>query len=104
MYVIVWQYDVHHDRIVDFESIYGADGKWTDLFRSAPGYVRTDLLRDTKADARYVTLDFWESEEAFRAFIDTHRQEYLALDEETKGLIADEVRLGALVMPYGLQH
>jgi heme-degrading monooxygenase HmoA len=99
MYVIVWQYDVRPERRTEFESTYGSAGKWTDLFRATPGYVRTDLLRGVGAPDRYVTLDWWVNEEAFAAFIQTQREAYLTLDRETEELTASQTRLGALVPP-----
>lgn len=99
MYVIVWQYDVRPERRAEFESIYGSEGKWSDLFRATSGYVRTDLLRDISVQNRYVTLDWWVNEDAFGAFIQTQREAYLALDRETEELTVSQTRLGALVPP-----
>ncbi len=59
------------------------------------GFVATELNRDLKDPARYLTLDFWESREAYDAFRAQHAAEYAAIDRECEALTAEEKALGA---------
>lgn len=95
MFVIAWQFDVLPEKTEEFEREYGPEGVWRDLFARSPGYFGTRLLRDTAKVQRYVTLDLWTSEESFREFRDTFREEYEALDARLERLTAAEVQLGA---------
>lgn len=47
-----------------------------------------------KDPARYLTLDFWESREAYDAFRAQHAAEYAAIDRECEALTAEEKALG----------
>jgi len=93
-YVYVWEFDVHADRVADFERHYGPDGSWARLFRRATGYVGTALLQDRQVANRYVTIDRWRSEAAYRAFRTTFSAEYARLDAECETLTTAERPLG----------
>lgn len=80
MYRIVWAFDVKPASAQAFESAYGPAGDWAKLFRSAPGYGGTELLRDVDTAGRYLTIDRWRSREDFQRFRETFRAEYVALD------------------------
>lgn len=88
MYVAVWKFIVRPGRAADFERHYGAGGTWTQLFRKAPGYVRSELYRGDGGE--YLTLDYWENADAFRAFRETHADEYARLDRELEELTERE--------------
>ena len=88
MYVAVWKFIVFPEHADDFEHHYGPNGTWVQLFRKAPGYVRTELFRGDAGE--YLTLDYWENADAFRAFRETHAEEYARLDEELAKLTERE--------------
>jgi heme-degrading monooxygenase HmoA len=44
---------------------------------------------------RYLTLDFWESKEAYDAFRATHAADYAAIDRECEALTSEEKQIGA---------
>ncbi len=90
MHVRVWTYDVPADRLQDFIDAYGADGPWARLFGRGRGYLGTELFRSTDGAARFVTLDRWVDEGAWRSFLERHQQAYDALDAELAGLGAVE--------------
>ena len=94
MYVYVWEFDVLADRVADFERHYGPDGSWAQLFRRAPGYVGTALLQDRKVANRYVTIDRWRSEAAYRAFRTAFAAGYAQFDAECEALTGAERPLG----------
>ena len=94
MYVIMWEFIVRADCAGQFEAIYGRQGDWATLFAKAEGYRETQLLRDTTNALRYVTLDFWTSQEAHERFWHEHEREYTALDERCERLTVKEHKLG----------
>lgn len=94
MYVYIWEYRVRPERHDEFLRHYGPGGTWARLFRRAPGYVGTDLLHDAADAARYVTVDRWENEAAFRAFRSRFAAEFDDLDRRCEALTAEETPLG----------
>ncbi len=93
-YLCIWEFKVRPGREAEFEARYGADGSWVRLFRSAPGYLDTLLLRDREERGRYLTLDRWESEEAHRDFRRARAAEVDALDRECEALTLSEREMG----------
>jgi heme-degrading monooxygenase HmoA len=73
----------------------GLKGDWARFFRRSAGYIRTELVRDVAVDFRYLTLDYWQSEEEFKRFREQNLAEYERLDKEFEGLTESETRLGA---------
>ncbi len=78
MFLALWEFDVKPGCDERFESIYGPDGDWAQLFRRDPAYQRTLLLRDPLHDRTYVTCDFWETRKAYEAFRQNNLDAYLA--------------------------
>lgn len=97
MFVILWQFDIAEEKTADFEASYGPAGSWTQLFSRSPEYLGTELLKDAYVPDRYVTLDRWQSEEAFRAFRAEHDSDYEALDRACDSLTRAETRIGAFL-------
>jgi len=95
MFVIVWQFEVTEEQTTGFEAAYSADGSWARLFRHSAEYLGTELLRDAYVPGRYLTIDRWQSEDAFRAFRKQHDADYEALDRACDALTASEQRVGA---------
>jgi len=98
MFVILWQFDIAEEKIPGFEAAYGSAGAWSALFARSPEYLGTELLKDAYVPGRYVTIDRWRSEEAFRAFRAQHDQDYEALDRASDSLTGAETRIGAFVV------
>jgi len=95
MFVVVWQFEIAEEKIGAFEAAYGPEGSWARLFRSSADYLGTELLRDAYIPGIYLTIDRWQSEEAFRAFRKNHDAQYEALDRQCDELTAKETRIGA---------
>lgn len=93
-YSYVWEFLVPIDSVQEFEKHYGPDGTWAELFQRAPGYVETLLLADRSLLGRYVTIDRWESEDAYLAFRAAFAADYAAIDSECEKLTAGETCLG----------
>ena len=93
-YVYVWAYRVPSQRAKQFRRLYGPEGAWVQLFRQACGYLDTHLYRDLNDHDRYLTIDRWETEEAFRNFRTEFAEQFERLDEEGEGLTVEETPLG----------
>lgn len=94
MFSTVWKFVVRADAIEAFERHYRADGTWSELFRTSPDYLGTELYRDVDHPHEYLTIDRWTSENAYRAFREEHASEYAALDRETENLTISEEHIG----------
>ena len=92
MLVLAFSYEARDP--VEFERVYGPDGEWAEFFRGGPGYVGTELLRDREQPGRYLVLDRWESAEAYNAFVEANRDEYVARVDDTRVYYDQELRLG----------
>jgi heme-degrading monooxygenase HmoA len=92
MLALVFSYDVRQPE--EFERVYGPDGDWARFFGQGEGYVGTELLRDVEAPGRYLVIDRWESRDAYNAFIEANRAEYMRRVDETGFLYQQELRFG----------
>jgi heme-degrading monooxygenase HmoA len=102
MIVIVWQFRAASGREADFVRAYGPDGVWVAFFRKGSGYRETELVRDLADRGRFLTLDRWDSEDAFLAFGRAHAAEYAAIDRQCEALCAEERLLGRFEWPVAL--
>jgi heme-degrading monooxygenase HmoA len=89
---LVFVYDVSQPE--EFERVYGPDGEWAEFFRQGRGFVGTELLRDVEQPGRFLVVDRWESRDAYNAFAEQHREEYMRRVDETVFLYDRELRLG----------
>ena len=94
MFVCIWEYRVRPAERTRFETTYGPEGPWVELFRRARGHVETRLCRDRDDHARYVTVDPWEAVDAYDGFRRDFAAEYTRLDAECEPLTHSEVLLG----------
>jgi heme-degrading monooxygenase HmoA len=93
-YLIVWEFWPRRGLEARFEKAYGSEGVWAKLFRQGEGFVRTELVRDEKDQRRFLTMDSWESKNAYEAFRDAHQSEYQKLDAECEKLTESEKEIG----------
>jgi len=91
----VWEFMVEPDRIHEFERHYGREGSWVQLFRQSPGYIQTFLLQDSADPRRFITVDRWQSAEAYRSFRAAHSKQYDELDARCEELTASETYIGS---------
>jgi heme-degrading monooxygenase HmoA len=89
---LVFTYDARDTE--EFERVYGPEGEWAQFFRTGAGYIGTELLRDVELPGRYLVVDRWDSGEAYNAFVEAHREEYMRRVDETAYLYEQELRLG----------
>jgi heme-degrading monooxygenase HmoA len=95
MYVIVWEFVPRASRRSDFERAYGPRGRWVEFFRRGEGYHGTELWR---AEGRYLTVDRWQSEDAYRRFRAEQRAAYEEIDREMEELTEREVQIGTFTV------
>jgi len=96
-YVYLWEFIVAREHVRDFERAYGRDGEWVQLFRRAPGYLRTELIRDHANSVRFVTIDYWESKAAYDAFRSQFAKEFTALDAKCAAWTTSEKEIGRFI-------
>jgi heme-degrading monooxygenase HmoA len=94
-FIVVWEFRPRPGMEAAFERAYGPGGSWAQLFSKGKGFVATELNRDLKDSNRYLTLDFWESKEAYEAFRAKHAEDYAAIDRECEALTLEEKQIGA---------
>jgi heme-degrading monooxygenase HmoA len=94
MYVIIWEYQVKADRSAEFETIYGENGAWVELFKNGSGYLGTELLHDSRQLSHYLTIDRWASAVDYEKFLSQRRKEYDELEAQCEGLTEQETLLG----------
>ena len=98
-FLVIWEFVVRPGKTQLFEQIYGPDGDWARLFGRGRGYRGTRLTRDCDELRRYVTLDFWDSQEDYERFKSQHASEYKAIDAKCEALTEREDEVGKFVVP-----
>ena len=93
-YTYLWEFLVAPQHVEAFQREYGPDGAWVALFQRAPGFIETLLLRDAANPLRFITVDRWQSAEAYRAFRSSFAAAYAQLDERCAHLTTRETSLG----------
>jgi heme-degrading monooxygenase HmoA len=93
-YIYIWRYHVSADKLSEFLNAYGPDGEWVSLFKTASGYLSTELLHDREREDCYITIDRWRSLEAFNKFMEGNREAFQTLDARCEGLTISEEQLG----------
>ena len=79
-YTYVWEYQVKPEADASFREHYRSEGHWVLVFRRAAGYMGTELDQDRKEPRRYLTIDHWESLEAFERFRQRFAADFEAMD------------------------
>jgi hypothetical protein len=94
VYVRMWEFTAKPEVQLEFESFYGPDGEWVQLFRKSKAFLGTDFFRDRDAWDRYVTVDYFVSKAGFDDFLREFREEYEALDRRCDGVRGSEREIG----------
>ncbi len=99
MFVILWEFEVKPGSEGRFQRVYGPNGAWVRLFRRDPHFRGTQLRRDPSRPLYYFTIDFWDSETAYKKFLANNRARYQELDRDTAGLTLQERRILSFHFP-----
>ena len=94
MFVRIWKFRLRPERKEEFLAAYGPLGPWAQLFERVAGYCGTELLTDAGDQNTCFTLDWWESPEAWAAFLRAWGEDYAALDRRCESLAASEMEIG----------
>ena len=94
-YTYIWEYEVVPGRVGEFEDLYGRQGAWNDLFGQSTGYIKTELHRDRSQPNRFVTVDYWESYDAWLDWRRGFGAEFDELDRRGEQLTAEEREVGS---------
>lgn len=94
MFTTIWEFRVAPEQRAAFESCYGPQGDWAQLFARSAQFRGTILLRDPSVPGRYMTIDNWEDEDGFARFQERFAAEYKSLDARSERLTEYEVRIG----------
>jgi heme-degrading monooxygenase HmoA len=104
MFLRLWQFRAAPGNEAEFEARYGPDGAWARLFLKGAGYLGTELLSDAAGSGEYVTIDRWESAEAWVGFLDLHREAYDELDRDSERLCSLDARIGEFITSAAPSH
>lgn len=96
-YITIWKYKIKSEKKDEFENLYGNYGEWVKLFQKFPGYIKTELHRDINDPDRYITIDHWESKEAYYNFKEQSKKEYLEIDKMGEDSTLEEKHIGEFV-------
>ena len=80
MIEIVWEYVIRDEARGQFELAFGPGGAWSKLFAGCPGFRGATLLRDVENQARYLTIDLWESLDKREQAMTEHAAEWADMD------------------------
>lgn len=94
MFVRIWQFRVPSEKVDEFWVVYGPDGEWDRLFRRETGFLGTELLQSATHPNILLTVDRWDSAEAWAAFLRAWGEEYAALDHRCEKLTVAEGEIG----------
>lgn len=94
MIYIVWEFTTSPELHVDFETAYGPDGVWAQLFRRDRAYRQTLLLKQSEPAGRYLTIDVWEDRDSYLNFKDRNASDYYSIDQACERLTTSERQIG----------
>jgi hypothetical protein len=95
----VWKFRPPDGREKEFAEAYSGHGRWSELFRRAPGYRDTLLLHPSEHGGWWLTVDRWAKKADFERFGHDFPAEYRALDAELEGVAGEEEFVGAFEEP-----
>jgi heme-degrading monooxygenase HmoA len=95
MFVRIWEFRVRSETADEFRAVYGPQGEWARLFRRETAFLGTELLHSATHSNIFVTIDRWDSEEAWAAFLRVWGEDYAALDHRCKRLFVSEGEIGS---------
>lgn len=93
MYQVVWRYEVKEQYLSHFTEMYGSSGNWVELFKKSPHYIKTELFKAAEGQHTYVTIDFWQSKNAYQEFYEDHHSEIDQLDVLGDGFTIEEAKI-----------
>jgi heme-degrading monooxygenase HmoA len=93
-FLVIWEFTVRGGQERAFGKAYGPEGEWVKLFCKDSAYLGTELVRDVENGKKYLTLDYWNSEEAYEEFRRRHAAEYKTIDAACEAMTESEREIG----------
>ena len=94
-HIVIWKYTVKPGKHGAFEKLYGPDGDWVKWFKTSSHYQSTELIKSTSSDSEYVTIDRWDSKQAYDRFYQDGKDRFEEIDEIGDSLTEEETLLGS---------
>lgn len=94
-FTYIWEFIVPPELEAEFLKHYGPEGSWVKLFKQDSSYLETILLSDSSTQSRYITIDRWKTEQAYKSFREKYANEYITQDKLCEGLTKEEKFLGS---------
>jgi quinol monooxygenase YgiN len=104
LFIRIWQFRVASDKADEFREVYGPEGAWAALFGRETGFLGTELLQSATHPNVFLTIDSWDSPEAWAAFLRTWGDDYIALDRRCEALAVTEGEIGTFQSTSGLAN
>ena len=95
MYLLVWRFQVIPERRNEFLRRYASTGEWSKFFARSAGWRGTELVALEGTTDIFLTIDRWDSIEAWDRFRAEFAAEYEALERTCEGLTLKEEQVGA---------
>jgi heme-degrading monooxygenase HmoA len=95
MYIRIWEFRVPSETVDEFRAVYAADGEWARLFSRETAFLGLELLHSVTHPNIFITIDRWDREEAWAAFLRAWGEDYTALDHRCKRLVVSEGEIGS---------
>jgi len=94
VYIYIWKFYINDNYKNEFEYLYGLEGAWVKLFKKDPMYIKTELISDLKYPKQYLTIDYWQTKEAYKLFHFNNKNRYIEIDAVGKKFTNKEEFLG----------
>ncbi|MCH8242651.1 MAG: hypothetical protein IH897_08580 [Planctomycetes bacterium] len=89
------QFKVRPSCEEEFQRAFGADGDWAKFYRTGPGFVTVELLRDPRDPRMFLTIDRGETATDYGGFSGQNAIQYREIDERCERLPVKETHVGS---------
>jgi hypothetical protein len=97
MFIIIWEYRVKQEYGEEFQKQYGPEGIWVKFFKQGRGYCNTQLLKDSKEEGHYITIDSWYCKTDYQRFLNQSISEYDCIDKQCQSFTEYENKIGEFI-------
>lgn len=94
MYIAIWDYQVRKGKQAEFETFHVPNGAWVELFKQGSECLGTELIQSDQTLGIYLTIDRWDSKEAYNFFLQHWKAEFGQLDRCRERLTGREKYIG----------
>ena len=98
IFIYIQEYSIKLKYINEFKKFYNPSGRWSQLFRLSPAYIKTELLIDHSKDYRFVTIDYWTSKKYFDEFMSKYNDKFKEIDNKCIEFTSEEKKIGEFLI------